>query len=109
MTRLKEEADGRTAKLSNDLTALQTELSQTISARDAAQNQARMLTEKLGMAQKEIENLTLARTDVESRASNLRQQLSAPPTRSLTWGGATEPARSSPWSGLAQLSTLPKT
>jgi outer membrane protein OmpA-like peptidoglycan-associated protein len=110
MTRLKEEADGHIAKLSNDLIALQTELAQTVDARNAAQNQAKALTQKLAAAQKEIENLTLARADLESRASNLRQQLSTTTDQVLDLTGEMGLLRDQVrGQDLSQLSTLPKT
>jgi outer membrane protein OmpA-like peptidoglycan-associated protein len=110
MTQLKDEADGRITKLSNNLAALQAELSQTQEVRNAAQDQVKMLTGKLGAAQQEISNLTLARADVESRASNLRQQLSSTTDQVLNLGDELRSLRDQVrGQDLTQLSTLPKT
>jgi outer membrane protein OmpA-like peptidoglycan-associated protein len=76
MTRLKEEADTRTAKLSEDVAAAQHELGQTGQARDAAHKEVKTLTGRFEAAQKELHLVSRARSDLEARASQLRQQLS---------------------------------
>jgi outer membrane protein OmpA-like peptidoglycan-associated protein len=69
-----------------------------------------MLTEKLGAAQQEIGNLTLARTEVEARASNLRQQLSSTTDQVLNLGEEVRSLRDQVrGQDLTQLSTLPRT
>lgn len=76
VTRLKEEADDRIARLSTELAATKNDLGQTVQARDAAHKEVRILSGKLEAAQKELEIVSLARADLEARASQLRQQLS---------------------------------
>ena len=56
MTRQKEEADDRIAKLSNALASVQSELARTANASDAAHNRIKTLTEKLEATEKELKD-----------------------------------------------------
>src|SRR5262249_32945609 len=98
------------ATLSKDLAAIENELAQTMSARDTAQSQAKALTERLTAAHQEIDNLSLARSDLETRAANMGQQLSTTTDKVLDLIEAAESLRSRVRDhDLAQLSSLPKT
>ncbi|MBI3328226.1 MAG: OmpA family protein [Nitrospinae bacterium] len=110
MTRMKAEADDRIDRLSNELAAVQNELVQTVNTRDAAHKQVRALTAKLEAAQKELETISLARADLEARASNLRRQLSTSTDKVLDLTEEVRRLRDQVRDeALSQLTALPKT